>query len=98
MKAYWVSLYTEISDQDNLKKYGENAIPVIKKFGGTPVVRGGKLKYYSGVKILRTVIWEFPSYDMAISCHESEDYLKAWSYAEQTTKRHMFIVEGANTE
>ena len=22
MKAYWVSLYTEISDQDNLKKYG----------------------------------------------------------------------------
>ena len=47
MKAYWVSLYTEISDQDNLKKYGENAIPVIKKFGGTPVVRGGKLKYYS---------------------------------------------------
>ena len=30
MKAYWVSLYTEISDQDNLKKYGENAIPVIK--------------------------------------------------------------------
>ena len=31
MKAYWVSLYTEILDQDNLKKYGENAIPVIKK-------------------------------------------------------------------
>ena len=96
MKAYWVSLYIEISDQDNLKKYGENAIPVIKKFGVTPVVRGGKLKYYSGDKILRTVIWEFPSYDMAISCHDSEDYLKAWSYAEKTTKRHMFIVEGAN--
>ena len=70
MKAYWVSLYTEISDQDNLKKYGENAIPVIKKFGGTPVVRGGKLKYYSGDKILRTVIWEFPSYNKAISCHD----------------------------
>ena len=77
MKAYWVSLYTEILDQDKLKKYGENAIPVIKKFGGTPVVRGGKLKYYSGDKILRTVIWEFPSYYNAISCHDSEDYLKA---------------------
>ena len=98
MKAYWVSLYTEILDHDNQKKYGENAIPVIKKFGGIPVVRGGKLKYYSGDKILRTVIWEFPSYDKAIACHDSEDYLKAWSYAEQTTKRHMFIVEGTNTE
>jgi len=60
MKAYWVSLYIEILDQDNLKKYGENAIPVIKKFGGTPVVRGGKLKYYSGDKILRTVFGNFP--------------------------------------
>ena len=29
MKAYWVSLYTEISDQDNLKKYGENAVASI---------------------------------------------------------------------
>ena len=98
MKPYWISLYTEIKDQDNLRKYGESAVPIIKRFGGKPVVRGGKLKDYSGDKILRTVIWEFPSYNEAISCHESKDYLKAWSYAEHTTKRHMFIVEGINTE
>ena len=47
---------------------------------------------------ISTVIWEFPSYDNALSCHESNDYKTAWSYAENTTKRTMFIVEGVNQE
>ena len=98
MKTYWISLYLEISNMDNLKKYGEKAIPIIKSYGGKPVVRGGKLKSFSGENIVRTVIWEFPSYNNALSCHESNDYKTAWSYAEDTTKRTMFIVEGVNQE
>ena len=47
---------------------------------------------------MRTVIWEFPTYDDAISCHESTDYKSAWTYAEDTTKRIMFIVEGVEHE
>ena len=38
MKTYWISLYLEISSQDNLKKYGEKAVPIIKSYGGKPVV------------------------------------------------------------
>jgi len=44
------------------------------------------------------LFWEFPSYDDAMSCHESNDYKSAWSYAESTTKRIMFIVEGVDQE
>ena len=66
--------------------------------GGKPIVRGGRLKSFSDTNIVRTVIWEFPSYDDAISCHESTDYKSAWSYAESTTKRIMFIVEGVDQE
>ena len=98
MKTYWISLYLEISNQDNLKKYGEKAIPVIKNYGGKPIVRGGRLTSFSNTNIVRTVIWEFPSYDDAMSCHESNDYKSAWSYAEGTTKRIMFIVEGVDQE
>ena len=46
MKTYWISLYLEILNQDNLKKYGEKAIPVIKNYGGKPIVRGGRLKSF----------------------------------------------------
>ena len=98
MKTYWISLYLEISNQDNLKKYGEKAIPVIKNYGGKPIVRGGRLTSFSNTNIVRTIIWEFPSYDDAMSCHESNDYKSAWSYADSTTKRIMFIVEGVDQE
>jgi len=47
---------------------------------------------------LRTVIWEFPTYNDAISCHDSTEYKSAWTHAEDTTKRIMFIVEGVEQE
>ena len=73
-------------------------IPIIKNYGGKPVVRGGKLKSFSGPNVVRTVIWEFPTYNDAMSCHESTEYKSAWTHAEDTTKRIMFIVEGVEQE
>ena len=98
MKTYWISLYLEISSQDNLKKYGEKAVPIIKSYGGKPVVRGGKLKSFSGPNVVRTVIWEFPNYQKAVECHESKEYQAGWAVAKKTTLRHMQIVEGFSTE
>ena len=98
MKTYWISLYLDISNKDNLKKYGEKAIPVIKSYGGKPIVRGGKLKSFSDTNIVRTVIWEFPSYEKAFECHNSKEYQAGWAIAKNTTLRHMQIVEGFSTE
>ena len=30
-KAYWISLYLKIDNQENLKKYAETATPIIKR-------------------------------------------------------------------
>ena len=97
-KGYWISLYTKIGNQENLKKYAETVTPIIKSFGGKPLVRGGKHETFDGENFLRTVIWEFPSYDIAIECHNSKEYQAGWSLAKETTKRHMQIVEGFSTE
>ena len=98
MKAYWISLYTKIENQENLKKYAETVAPIIKSFGGVPLVRGGKHESFEGDNFLRTVVWEFPSYDKAIECHHSEEYQKGWSLAKNTTTRHMQVIEGFSTE
>ena len=87
MKTYWISLYLEISSQDNLKKYGEKAVPIIKSYGGKPVVRGGKLKSFSGPNVVRTVIWEFPTYNDAMSCHESTEYRLSLIHISEPTRR-----------
>ena len=97
-KGYWISLYFKVENQDNLKKYAETVTPIIKSFGGKPLIRGGQHKTYEGDDFIRTVVWEFPSYEKAIECHNSEEYQAGWSLAKNTTKRHMQVVEGFNTE
>ena len=97
-KGYWISLYTKIENQENLKKYAETVTPIIKSFGGVPLVRGGKRISYAGDDFIRSVIWEFPSYEKAIECHNSKEYLAGWSIAKDTTERHMQVIEGFSTE
>ena len=98
MKAYWISLYVKVENQDNLKRYAETVTPIIKSFGGVPLVRGGNYKVYSGDEFPRTVIWEFPNFDCAVKCHDSIEYQEGWDIAKDTTKRHLQIVEGFSTE
>ena len=97
-KGYWISLYTKIENQDNLKKYAEVVTPIIKSFGGIPLVRGGNHEIFEGDDFVRTVVWEFPNYEKAIECHNSVEYQKGWDLAKNTTTRHMQVIEGFSTE
>ena len=97
-KSYWISLYTKIESLENLKKYAEIVTPIIKSYGGVPLIRGGKYSTIEGANFLRTVIWEFPNYEKALDCLNSEEYQAGWNIAKATTTRHMQIVEGFNTE
>ena len=98
MKGYWISLYTKIESQENLKKYAEVVTPIIKSYGGVPLVRGGKNQTFEGDSFLRTVVWEFPNYQKAMECHDCKEYQNGWALAKNTTKRHMQIIEGFSNE
>jgi|TARA_B100000809_G_scaffold43857_1_gene38178 uncharacterized protein (DUF1330 family) len=98
MKGYWIALYKQINNVDNLKNYGAKVTPIIKSFGGKPLVRGGKYQRIEGEDFSRTVIWEFPNFQKAIECHESKEYQDGWSLAKDTTERNLQIVEGFSTE
>jgi len=98
MKGYWVALYKQINNVDNLKNYGVKVTPIIKSFGGKPLVRGGKYQRIEGENFSRTVIWEFPNFQKAIECHESKEYQDGWNLAKNTTERNLQIVEGFSTE
>ena len=97
-KGYWISLYITVENKKNLKKYAEVVTSIIKSFGGVPLVRGGKYKTFDGDDFERTVVWEFPSYEKALECHNSKEYLAGWNIAKDTTVRHMQVIEGFSTE
>ena len=97
MKGYWIALYKQINNLDNLKNYAAKVTPVIKSFGGKPLVRGGKYQRIEGEDFSRTVIWEFPNFQKAIECHESKEYQDGWDLAKETNERNLQIVEGFST-
>ena len=97
-KGYWISLYLKVGNQENLKKYADTITPIVKSYGGKPLVRGGKYQTFDGDNFIRAVIWEFPSYQAAVDCHNSKEYQNGWSLTKETTKRHMQIIEGFNIE
>ena len=95
-KGYWLATYKKIGNIEKLKKYAETVTPIIKSFGGQALVRGGKYQVLEGDNFIRTVIWEFPSYQKAMDCHESKKYQKGWSLAKESTERNLLIVEGVS--
>ena len=95
-KGYWLATYKKIGDLEKLKKYAETVTPIIKSFGGQALVRGGKYQVLTGDNFVRTVIWEFPSYQKAMECHESKKYQEGWSLAKDTSERNLLIVEGVS--
>ena len=93
-KGYWLATYKKIESRDNLGNYAAKATETIKSYGGNPLVRGGKYKCFEGNDFLRTVIWEFPTYEVAEKCYNSIEYQEAWSLAKSSTERNLQIVEG----
>jgi len=98
MKGYWIALYKKVENKENLRNYAKKVTPIIIRFGGKPLVRGGKYSVLEGEDFTRTVIWEFPSYKKALECHNSKEYQEGWELAKNTTKRNLQIIEGFNTE
>ena len=95
MKAYWVCIYEKIDNAEKLKEYAIKARPAVEKFSGKFLVRGGKNRTNDGIDSPRVIVVEFPDYNTAIKCYDSEEYQKAHHILQDHVIRHHQIVEGS---
>lgn len=93
MKAYWV-VRGHILNPDEYSKYIQLAGPIVKKFHGIFLSRGGKQEEKEGSGYERTVLIEFNSFDEAIFCYNSDEYQEALEYVKTSAERLVVIVEG----
>ena len=93
MKAYWV-VRGHILNPDEYSKYIQLAGPIVKKFHGTFLSRGGKQEEKEGSGYERTVLIEFNSFEEAIFCNNSDEYQEALEYVKTSAERLVVIVEG----
>jgi len=94
-KAYWITCYRAITNQDKLQAYAKLAGPAIAAAGGKFVVRGTASKVYEQGLAQRTVITEWDSVQAAIAAHDSAGYQEALRALGDAAERDVRIVEGA---
>jgi uncharacterized protein (DUF1330 family) len=92
MVAYWVAR-SKVNNPDQYKKYADLAPAIIGKFGGKFLARGGKFKILEGSeKFQRFVVIEFQSFENAVACYESPEYLDAATYRKKDGASELEIV------
>lgn len=92
-KGYWIGR-VDVHDLETYKKYVEaNAAP-FAEYGARFLVRGGQFENPEGNSRSRNVVIEFPSYDAARACYESDSYRKAMAIRTPVSEGDIVIVEG----
>ena len=92
MVAYWVAR-SKVNNPDQYKKYTGQVPGILQKFGGKILARGGKFKILEGPeKFHRFVVIEFPSFEKAVACHESAEYVEAAAHRKKDGASELEIV------
>ena len=93
-KGIWIAVYEKIENIETLKKYAAKATVAISKYSGKFLVRGGKNITLEGNQSPRTVIVEFPTFEEAEKCYNSDEYQEAHGILKGSVKRNFQIIEG----
>ncbi len=76
-------------------EYAAKAGEAMKIYGGTPIVRGGKVEIAEGEGRARNVVVEFPDFESARKYTQSPEYAAARKLRENAGFIDIVVVEGA---
>ena len=93
-KAYWIANYTEIKDEERLKKYAVKAKEAVEKYSGKIIARSANNVTLEGREMVRVALAEFPDIETAKKCYNSEEYVEARKHLENNATREHIIFEG----
>jgi uncharacterized protein (DUF1330 family) len=98
-KAFLIVELT-VTDPAIYETYRSQVLPTLESVGARFVVRGGKRLQLEGVdeghhNMLRTIIVEFPSMDIATAWYQSPSYAALKKLRMSCSVGRAFIVEGA---
>jgi len=93
LKGYWI-VHADVTDPEGYKPYTVADMPVFGRFGGRFLVRGGRHEIKEGHARSRTVVIEFPSYEVALECYRSPDYQAAAKLRAGKAEFDLVVIEG----
>jgi len=93
-KGYWIAHIT-VTNADKYPEYVRLDTPIIEKFGGKFLVRGGTSLAPEDPMKDRHVVVEFPDYATALAAYNSPEYQEAAAIRRANSESVIVIVEGA---
>jgi uncharacterized protein (DUF1330 family) len=95
MSAYVIA-EIEVTDPAGYEEYRKQVLPVVTKYGGRFLVRGGKVDpKEGGWAPKRLVVLEFPSMEQAQRFYGSPEYAPLIRLRQNASKGKLVLVEGA---
>ena len=91
----YVIAQINVSDEAAYPAYVAKVQPIVEKFGGEFIVRGGRAESHEGTPPGdRNVVIRFPSFEAARDWYHSEDYAEAKAMRMAASTSVQTIVEG----
>ena len=92
-KGYWI-VHVTVKNPEAYAEYVRLDTPVVERFGGRFLVRGGQNETPESPQKDRHVVVEFPDYDTARACYHSDDYQAAAAIRMANSDSDIVIIEG----
>jgi len=94
MAAYLIA-NIEVKDPAKFEEYRQKVVPVIQKFGGRYLVRGGDVRRLEGnLPLKRLVVLEFPTIEAAQQFYDSAKYEPILKLRLSSTQSDLVLVQG----
>ncbi|MEL7081045.1 MAG: DUF1330 domain-containing protein [Pseudomonadota bacterium] len=91
----YVIAQINVTDAETYPRYVELVQPIVERFGGEFLVRGGRSENHEGEPLgSRNVLIRFPSYEAARNWYHSADYAEAKALRMSASTSVQTIVEG----
>jgi len=94
MPAYLIA-QVNIINEDPYKEYLERNTPIVKKYNGEFIIRGGKFEnVYGKWNYERNVVIKFPTYEKAMEWYNSDEYKPVKKIREENSDCNVIIIDG----
>ncbi len=96
MQAGFVIFNIDVTNPEDYNEYINKVKPIVEKFGGEYIVRGGTNQVVEGNwQYSRTIVLKFPSYEKALEWYNSEEYQPIKQIRLDNAISNGIIIQGA---
>ncbi len=93
--AGYLVLNIAVKDPEKFEEYRQKAAPLIEKFGGRYLIRGGDMRRLEGnPQLNRLVVLEFPTVEAAQRFYDSAEYQPLLKLRLASTRSDTVLVQG----